>query len=296
MKIYDVCPFNGEIDLLEIRLNLLNDYVDYFVISESRKTHSGLEKELYYENNKFLFEKFNNKIIYNIVEKPSQEDLNNVIGLYNIDGYRTFQQDAYEKDSIKKVLEKLCVDSDIIIWSDLDEIPNPEVIAKLNTFYKPDEVYNFAQDNFQGYLNWIETTGTVTSQTLDFNYDLIPKWVGTKMFSFSILKKYAMTQMRRELPFEKNVRIYPGGWHWSTVGSPNKLSYLDRVMGKVKGASHVELNNEDLIKSIPKRILEDKSPVGQDNAKYKILEITKENNFPDYLIINQDKYSYIIKK
>jgi len=296
MKVYDIFLFNGEIDLLEIRLNLLNDYVDYFVICESNQTHSGLQKELYFENNKNLFDKFIDKIIYNVIDPPSQKDLDEVINLYNLDGHRTFQQDAYEKDSIKKILNKLCFDDDIIIWSDLDEIPNPEVLSQLSSFYNSNEVYNFAQDNFQGYLNWIETTGTVTSQTSDFDYEKTPKWIGTKMFSFSILKKYTMTQMRRELPQEKNVRIYPGGWHWSTVGSPNKLSYFERVMKKIKGASHIELNNQELIESIPQRIKDDRSPIGQDNARYRTLDITEENNFPNYLIMNQEKYSYIIKK
>lgn len=296
MKVFDVFLFNGELDLLEIRLNLLSEYVDHFVITESEKTHSGIPKELYYQTNKHLFEKFNDKIIYNVVEQPSQDDLDEVIRLYNIAQYRTFQQDAYEKDSIKKVLVDICSDDDVIIWSDLDEIPNPDIIKELKTFYNPEEVYNFAQDNFQGYLNWIETTGTLTSQTRDFEYEGYPKWIGTKMCSFSILKKYTMTQMRRELHSERNVRLYPGGWHWSTVGSPDKLSYYDRILKKIKGASHVELNNEDLISTIPKRIEEDRSPIGQDNARYKTIDVNEENNFPQYIIDNKEKYSYIIKE
>ena len=296
MKIFDVFLFNGELDLLEIRLNLLNEYVDYFVISESEKTHSGLPKEIYYQNNKNLFKKFNEKIIYNIIKQPTQEELDEVSRLYDIHQHRTFQQDAYEKDSIKNILNDICNDEDIIIWSDLDEIPNPEIIKELDSFYDFSQVYNFAQDNFQGYLNWMEITGTVTSQTQDFEYDDYPRWIGTKMCSFSILKRYTMTQMRRELQSENNIRLYPGGWHWSTVGSPNKLSYYERVLRKVKGESHVELDNEKLINSISKRIEEDRSPIGQDNARYKTMEIIEENNFPQYLINNKEKYSYIIKK
>lgn len=294
MKVFDVFLFCYELDLLEIRLNLLDPYVDYFVFSESRQTHSGVEKELYYENNKHLFEKFNHKIIYTVIEEPTQEDLTRVGNLYGITNYRTFQQDAYEKDSIKSVLEKHCSDEDIIIWSDLDEVPNPEVLSELKSFYDPNVVYNFAQDNFQGYLNWIEITGRITSQTADFEYEGTPKWVGTKMCSYALLKKYTLTQMRRELPSETNVRIYPGGWHWSTVGSPNKLSYEDRVIRKIKTTSHIELDNEALISSIPKRIAEDKSPLGQDHASYKVVPFTEEN-FPQFLINNQEKYSYLIK-
>lgn len=295
MKVFDVFLFNGELDLLEIRFHLLNDYVDYFVISEYDETHSGIKKEFYYENNKHLFEEFNHKIIYTKIDPPTQEDLDTVSNLYGIHGYRTFQQDAYEKDSIKKVLEKHCNDDDIIIWSDLDEIPNPDVLKELNSFYDNKVVYNFSQDNFQGYLNWIETTGTIHSQTMDFDCEGRRRWIGTKMFSFSILKKYTMTQMRRELPNENNSRIYPGGWHWSTVGSPNKNSFYERVMRKIKGCSHIELNNETLLSQVAKRIEEDKSPLGQDNARYSTIDLNEENNFPEYLIQNKEKYAYLIK-
>jgi beta-1,4-mannosyl-glycoprotein beta-1,4-N-acetylglucosaminyltransferase len=294
MKVFDVFLFCYELDLLEIRLNLLDPYVDYFVLCESRQTHSGVEKDLYYQNNKKLFEKFNHKIIHNIIDEPTQEELKTVSELYNISNYRSFQQDAYEKDSIKKVLEKHCSDEDIIIWSDLDEVPNPEVLSELKSFFDPNVVYNFAQDNYQGYLNWVETGGMIHSQTRDFEYENISKWIGTKLCSYSIIKKYTLTQMRRELPNETNFRIYPGGWHWSTVGSPDKLDYYDRILKKIKTTSHIEMNNPELISSIPKMLQEDKCPI--HNTTFKTIELNEENNFPKYLIENKQKYSYLIKK
>ena len=58
-------------------------------------------------------------------------------------------RDTYYKDSILEVLKEHCTDEDVIIWSDLDEVPNPEVIENIQDFYKPGTVYNFAQDNYQ---------------------------------------------------------------------------------------------------------------------------------------------------
>jgi beta-1,4-mannosyl-glycoprotein beta-1,4-N-acetylglucosaminyltransferase len=296
MKIIDTFLFCYELDLLEIRLNLLNSYVDYFVISESEQTHSGLRKKLFYQENKDKFEKFNHKILYNVIKEPNKEDLNIVSNLYDISHNRCYQQDAYEKDSIKKQLEKICEDDDIIIWSDLDEVPNPQVLESINSFYKDDVVYNFAQENCQGYLNWVETTGTLPSQTKDFNYETIPKWIGTKMFSYKILKKYTMTQMRRELSNEKNFRIYPGGWHWSTVGSPGNLTYEERVYKKIKTTSHSnELMVDNLMDTIKKRISENKNPLGQDYALYNTIPFDDEN-YPKYLLDNKHKYEYLIKK
>lgn len=296
MKIFDVFLFCYELDLLEIRLNLLDPYVDYFVISESKQTHSGLEKDLYFQSNKNKFEKFNHKIIHNIIDSPTTEDLSIVSNLYDISHNRYYQQDAYEKDSIKKILEKHCQDDDVIIWSDLDEVPNPDVIESINSFYKDNQVYNFAQENCQGYLNWVETTGTLYSQTKDFDYDTIPKWIGTKMCSYKILKKYTMTQMRRELSHENNSRIYPGGWHWSTVGSIGNLSYEERVYQKIKTTSHSnELMVPNMMDVIRKRISEDRNPLGQDYASYDIIPFNS-SNYPKYLIDNADKYTHLIKK
>ena len=64
---YDIFTFNNELDMLEIRLNVLNDYVDYFVIVESTETFSGVPKPLYYELNKNRFSEFHHKIIHHIV-------------------------------------------------------------------------------------------------------------------------------------------------------------------------------------------------------------------------------------
>src|SRR4030042_2627609 len=68
MKIYDCFPFHNELDLLEVRLHELYDVVDYFVLSESTRTHSGQFKPLYYKMNKPRFERFKDKIIHVIVD------------------------------------------------------------------------------------------------------------------------------------------------------------------------------------------------------------------------------------
>lgn len=296
MKVFDVFLFGYELDLLEIRLNLLDPYVDYFVFSEATIAFSGVEKELYYENNKDKFEKFADKIIYNKIPEPTTNELDQIAKQYNIQGYPSYQRDVYQKNSIKSILNHYCKDDDIILWSDLDEIPNPEVLKELKDFYDSNYVYNFAQDNYQGCLNWFETTGTILSQTPDFDYgEEKPRWIGTKMFNFSLLKKYTLTDMRRPLNDENNMRIYPGGWHWSTVGSPEKGTMYDRVLKKIKTTAHIDLNNSELISSLSERIKEGRSPLGQDHASYITVDFSEENNFPKYLIDNIEKYSYLLK-
>ena len=91
--VYDCFPFFNELDILDLRLNILDQYVDYFVLSESVLTFSGQSKPLYYEENKDLFKKFNHKIIHNIV--PAGDLTIN-----------PFERDVYQKNAIKKVLKK----------------------------------------------------------------------------------------------------------------------------------------------------------------------------------------------
>ena len=135
MKIVDVFPFFNELDLLEIRLNVLDPYVDLFIISEATKTFSGLDKPLYYENNKKLFKKFHKKIIHNIVEDTTPPELH------------PFDRDIFQKDNIKKVILENISDGDAIIWSDIDEVPNPEAIEELDSYFKDNTIFHFAQEN-----------------------------------------------------------------------------------------------------------------------------------------------------
>ena len=62
--IYDCFTFFNELDLLEIRLKILNDYVDKFVLVEAAKTHSGLPKPLYFNENKQRFLPYQDKIVH----------------------------------------------------------------------------------------------------------------------------------------------------------------------------------------------------------------------------------------
>ena len=66
MKIYDVIPFFDEVPLLELRFELLNPYVDYFVVSESPWTFSGREKPLYFKQFRDRYKKFESKIFYHV--------------------------------------------------------------------------------------------------------------------------------------------------------------------------------------------------------------------------------------
>jgi beta-1,4-mannosyl-glycoprotein beta-1,4-N-acetylglucosaminyltransferase len=279
MKVVDVFPFFNELDILDIRLNLLDPYVDCFIISEATKTFSGLEKPLYFEENKERFSKFSHKIIHNIVEDTTSPDLH------------PYQRDVFQKDNIKKVILENVSDDDVIIWSDVDEVPNPEAIEELDTYFQQNAIFHFAQENCMGYLNLVEVGGIIRAMTPDWDYEDRPRWMGTKVFGKSILEKYTLSELRSKQENERNYRIFPGGWHWSYVGSEG-LSVEERVLKKIECAAHSELNN-DQIKQNVARVKDNKDPLGRDYAVYQTVPL--DNSYPKYILENKEKFNDLIK-
>src|SRR3972149_5101095 len=118
----------NELDLLEIRLNILNDVVDKFVICEAKETFQGKSKPLYYRENKERFAKWQDKIIYYVIEDISEEEKNKARLSPNVGaGEHWWIREFCQKESMLKALT-FCQDDDIIFISDLDEIPSPEAV------------------------------------------------------------------------------------------------------------------------------------------------------------------------
>ena len=108
MKEYDCITYLNEEELLELRLNILNKYVDFFVICEAREDHRGNSKKLNFNINKFT--KFKEKIIYLIVERFENCK-------------RTWDRQNYQRDYLINGISN-ANNEDLILFSDVDEIPN----------------------------------------------------------------------------------------------------------------------------------------------------------------------------
>ncbi len=134
--IYDCFTFNGEYDMLEIRFNILDKYVDKFVICESQQTFSGNWKPLYWAERDGRFEEFENKVLYLVVE--------------NKDFPTAFDRAAYQKDRIRSAL-KDCKPNDLIYYGDVDEIWKPQTkegkLRQLNYSYF---LNNRSSEDWQG--------------------------------------------------------------------------------------------------------------------------------------------------
>lgn len=277
--VYDCFQFFDELDILEIRLNTLYPVVDYFVLVESTVTFSGNPKPLYFNENKDRFEEFKDKIIHVVVsDSPS--------GV----GVTPFDVDVFQKESRARSLVNCKID-DIIIYSDLDEIPNPVEISVLKDKFDPSKVYQFAQRQFYFYLNLEEQSGLLESYAGDFEGILKKKWLGPYAFSYGLLLERGMNALRLEKSHSKAVRIDDGGWHFSYMGGDGGESVEQRVAYKIKSAAHQEFNNKKILSGLSKKISKKKDIFGR---KSKFTAVNIDSTFPPYVVKNVEKYQHLI--
>lgn len=252
--------FFNELDLLEIRLNILDRYVDYFVIGESKQTFSGKEKPLIYPGNGERFGKWRKKVIY--VEIPDGDFAN------------AFERAAYQKDFLRSRLLfaetgmswKLpnIKDDDIVYFGDLDEIWKPKEIAD-------DKVYNLHQLNYSYFLN------NRSSE----------EWVGTVVGKWGTIKQNTFNYWRAH---HENV-LSDGGWHFTNMGGP------DQIRLKLESYDHQEFNTDQVKDNILARMAFGEDYVGRkvDWLGNPFSFSLDESELPTYILDNREKYASYFK-
>ncbi|MBF8249506.1 MAG: putative N-acetylglucosaminyltransferase [Candidatus Levybacteria bacterium] len=181
--IYDAFTFYNELDLLEIRLNLLYKYVGKFILVEATTTHSGKPKPLYYQQNKKRYAQFDDKIIHIIVDDLPRNSKNR------------WPAEAAQRLAIIRGLTD-ARDNDIVITSAVDEIWRPEALP---THITAPAVFQQKAKGF--YLN--------------AKHD--QEWCGSVVVSYEQFKKEHPTDSLI-LHRKRLNRINNGGWHWSYLG------------------------------------------------------------------------------
>ena len=297
MKIYDCFMFFDEEMLLDLRLNVMNKYVDKFVITEATYMHSGRPKKLLFDINKFS--KFKDKIIYNVVdEQPSNiekiyekdEDEKDTRGqklVNNSNKREHFQRDMAEKSL--KVLSDARPE-DIILINDIDEIPNLEKInfnkinKKLIFFRQKMYFYKFNLQHEE--MSWV---GSRACKKKDF---ISPQWMrDTKD------KKYP--SWRLDIIFSKKKYnsihyVDDGGWHFTNIKSPEDIEKKFSNFLHHQDFEYSGLNLSDIKKMVEsKRILYDHN-ADQKDFKWsgsKTLKKVDLAQMPEYIRKNSKKYN-----
>ena len=259
MAIYDCFQYFDEDHMVDLRLNILNDSVDYFVISESTKTHQGKDKKLNF--NIKNFKKYENKIKYVVADYEHEKKKFKHIG-----GESQIEQ--HQRNNLSNGL-KTASDNDLIILSDSDEIPD---LTKLNQIKSSTKFTAFSQMMFMYKINL---------QNLNES-----NWIGSKL---CLKKNFPRPQLLRDLKFKNypfwridklNLQIIKGGWHFSFLQSPQD------IVKKIQSYSHGEFNTEENTdeEKINQKIKEN---VDIFNRGFKLKQITIDGSFPNYILNNK---------
>jgi len=240
MKVFDCFTFFNELDLLEFRLKFLNEFVDYFVIAESNLTHNGKSKPYYFDEAKERFKEWEPKIIY----IPLRQETAGLL-FENADSYSPgnapWKLENEQRNALLLASDRM-KDCDLVLISDLDEIPDPAVLKKITPSELPlafSLLFHYYYMNCQniGESRW--WNGCIAARAKQF-------------------KEITAQGLRN------NRDIYPSiasaGWHFSFLGGAEEISH------KISSYSHTEYNKEEYL---DKKHIEDSILTGTDVLKRK---------------------------
>ena len=281
---YDCFPFFNELDLLEIRLNELSGVVDRFVLAEAELTHNGDRKPLYFDKHKERFAKFADKIIHIIVK----EDDFSVAGSGATFQERAWMRENIQRNAISRGLAN-AKDDDLVIVSDLDELPRSMSVTHAKEAIKDGEVLGFILNAYNFYANlrnvsdpfWGNDPKMATVRTFRdaFAYESSP-------YSHFVLRTVNEGQTATRFRFIKPTeRLSDAGWHFSYLGGAKA------AVAKVRAFNEMGLYaRANLDEYVEKRIAQGKALFGGDHFLAEALDQT----FPAYLLGNREKFAHLI--
>ena len=292
MNIYDCFMYYDEDLLLDIRLNTLNKYVKKFVITEAVYTHNGTKKKLNFDLKNFG--KFKDKIDYIIVDKEPP----NILQKKETDTKERkdeklilngMARDNFQRENLKRGLSDIS-DEDLILISDLDEIPNLDV---LHSNYVDKNIIIFEQKMFYYKFNllfnnfkWFGTKGTKKKNFIS------PQWI--RNIKNKIYPFWRLDAMFSKKKYSNVSIIKNGGWHFTCIRSPRDL---ERKM--LNFAHHYEfeqsgINLDDLKKLMKNKVIMYKHNADQKEDKWSggsKLEKIDISILPDYIKLNLNKFN-----
>ena len=289
MKIYDCFMYFDEEVVVNVRLHTLNEFVDYFVIVESRFTHKGDPRELQFDHKKF--QKFRDKIIYIIDEEVypqtheiKTEDSENDRSIKLI--FNAAYRENGQRNLIAKGLKE-ANDEDLILISDVDEIPK---LSGLNFKSIKEKIILFKQDMFYYKFNLLLHdliwTGTKACKKKNL---ISPQWlrnIKDRKYSF-----FRIDTFFSKTKFTSIKIISDGGWHFSNIKTPKEIEF------KLKSyLHHREFDENPLSVDQIDKIIKNKLAIYDlkvDKTVNKIgngnkLEKFDINKLPNYIQINQN--------
>jgi len=256
MKIFDCFTFFNELELLDLRFMTLDAYVDYFVLVEANKTHTGGVKDFIFEQNKDTFSNYLDKVIYVKVDDLPTYSRSNI-----------WVPENFQRSCIERGITS-AKSGDKIIVSDVDEIPNPDVFIQ---HLHKDTPIILEQKLYYYYVNCLQKqlwTGSYVTTKGCYN-------------SLQKLREEALTTLA-------HTAVPNAGWHYSYMGGAEKI----RLKVENLAESHVIIDRVGSITEITEKMTNQKDLWGRPDAlfKKKIVDITEEGLSPKCINEFIDKY------
>lgn len=278
-KVYDLFLLNTELDWLEIRLETLASSVDYFVIVESPITFTGLSKPLILKENWARFSKYHSQIIHHVLVDPPKN------------AERTWDVEDFQRNAMFSQVfpylggEKAANLGDVIVVSDVDEIPRPATMVVLRNCDIPKRV-------------------TLRSQFYYYSFQWLHRgsqWKHGQATTFGGVKP-GRTILPNSLRIEdgewnklnvwwETTDIWNAGWHCSTC-----FQNVSQVLEKMGAFSHTSLNQKKFRakKRIVDRVRNGKDLWDREGENYDRVEHNED--VPEYLKSDRGRWKYLLDR
>ena len=277
--------------LLDIRLNSLNKFVKKFIIAEATYTHNGTKKKLNF--NIQNFQKFKDKIIYIVVDEQPK----NILELTERESKEKrgeklilngMARDYFQRENLTRGLKEVSGE-DIILVSDLDEIPNLNNLdfSKVNNniMIFEQKMFYYKLNLFYSDFKWFGTKGVKRKNFLS------PQWL--RNIKGKKYKWWRLDTLFSRKKYSNLIYVKNGGWHFTCLRSPEELE--KKLLNFAHHYEYEEsgLKIEDLKKLInEKRVMYDHN-IDQKGYKWSGSSTLKKVDFsilPEYVSINSKKF------
>ena len=285
--------FFDEEMLLDLRLNIMDKYVDKFVITEATYLHNGKPKKLLFDINKFS--KFRDKINYIVVdknpkdlEKINESDSDKVKDSKNHSN--AYKRHIHQLEETQKGTVDANLD-DIIIISDLDEIPNLEKInfnkTKQKLIFFKQKMFYYKLNLFYKQLPWY---GSKACKKKNFKSAKWLQWIKNKKYPLWRLDIFFSKKKYNDIFF-----VEDGGWHFTNIKSPEEIQKKLQSFLHYRDFEESGIRLTDLRKLINEKRVMYNHTVDKKGNKWtngEKLETLSLNEMPKYIIENCDKYKF----
>ncbi|KAG0649543.1 hypothetical protein D0Z07_3549 [Hyphodiscus hymeniophilus] len=275
-KIYDLVMVNSELDWLEIRLNELHVYVDYFVVLESATTFTGHPKPLAVRENWPRFAKFEKQIIYHLLEDAP------------ISSNISWDHERHQRNAMySQVLpylknEQAPSTEDIILVSDLDEIPRPASLTLLRNCEFPRRLTLRSRFYYYGF-QWLH-------RGQEWPHPQATTYRGNDTILPAALRKGAHG-INRFKNLDEKADLWNAGWHCSSC-----FATIQEMLTKMSSFSHVELNREE---HRDRKTIADRVRMGKDlwmRRGQSYDRVDDNEDIPQYMRDNKAKFEYMLDR